>query len=92
MKLVSRGAHERCRGASWFLCLLCFRHGASAAKAGVPRTGRRVQSNLIILSCAVEMGQTEGWSGSKQRLSFRRRAKRGRRNPLPAPASSRWAI
>jgi len=38
-------------------CLLCFRHGASAAKAGVPRTGRRVQSNLNILSWAVEMGQ-----------------------------------
>src|SRR3974390_389709 len=44
-------------GAADFLCLLCFRPGASAAKAGVPRTGRRVQSNLIILSCAAEGGQ-----------------------------------
>src|SRR6201987_432756 len=45
-------------GAADFLCLLCFRPGASSAKAGVPRTGRRVQSNLIILSCAVKGGQT----------------------------------
>src|SRR4029077_15473257 len=47
------------RGPADFLCLLCFRPGASAAKAGVPRTGRRVQSNLIILSCVVEIGQTK---------------------------------
>ena len=42
-----------------FLCLLFFRHGASAAKAGVPRTGRRVQANSTILSCGVEVGQTK---------------------------------
>src|SRR5690349_3123971 len=31
-----------------------------AATAGVPRTGRRVQSNSTILACAVEIGQHEG--------------------------------
>src|SRR5882724_5669700 len=30
-----------------------------AATAGVPRTGRRVQSNSTILACAVEIGQTK---------------------------------
>src|SRR5580765_7623523 len=46
------------KGPADFLCLLCFRSGASAARAGVPRTGRRVQSNLIILSWVAENGQT----------------------------------
>src|ERR1700733_8477678 len=41
-------------------CACCvFRLGASAAKTGVPRTGRRVQANSSILTCAVEIGQTE---------------------------------
>ena len=41
-------------------CACCvFRQGASAARAGVPRTGRPVQANSTILSCAVEIGQTE---------------------------------
>src|ERR1700739_697371 len=51
------------KGIADFLCLLCFCLGASAAKAGVPRTGRRVQSNSLILSCAVEIGQTKCLSG-----------------------------
>jgi hypothetical protein len=41
----------------FFFACCVFRHGASAAKAGVPRTGRRVQANSTILSCAVEIGQ-----------------------------------
>jgi membrane protease YdiL (CAAX protease family) len=45
-------------GLLFFLLAVFFRHGASAARAGVPRTGRRVQANPAILSCGVEIGQT----------------------------------
>jgi len=40
--------------------LLCFSPGASAARTGVPRTGRQVQANSTILACAVEIGQCAG--------------------------------
>src|SRR5712691_11035991 len=40
-----------------FLLAVFFRQGASAARAGVPRTGRPVQANSTILACAVEIGQ-----------------------------------
>src|SRR2546422_10117120 len=48
-------------------CACCvFRHGASAAKAGVPRTGRRGQANSSILASAVENGQSEDLDGTVQ--------------------------
>jgi len=61
-------------GAGWgladFLCLLCFRHGASAARAGVPRTGRLVQANSVILPWLTEIGQTNSRGGGQPLLNL----------------------
>jgi hypothetical protein len=50
--------------------LLCFRHGASAARAGVPRTGRLVQANSVILPWLTEIGQTNSRCGREPLLNL----------------------
>jgi hypothetical protein len=42
------------------MCLLCFRVGALATKAGNSRTEPQVQANSTILTCAVEKRQIIG--------------------------------
>src|ERR1700746_2982100 len=67
-------------------CACCvFRHGAPAAKAGVPRTGRRVQANSSILTCAVELGQCKGHG-----LSAHQRTVHAETFPLAASPGLRY--
>src|SRR5580700_6034680 len=76
VKSVQQARFPRTQMPPWhplnFLRLLCFRHGASAAKAGAPRTGRRVQANSTILACAVEIGQSYAFQFSCDVREFRR--------------------
>src|SRR5260370_14067626 len=85
-----------------FLLAVFFRQGASAARAGVPRTGRPVQANSTILACAVEIGQCalgkiallvrkfrRTWREHHHEASFRRSAvpvRNHRRRPREACA------
>jgi len=53
------------------LLAVFFAPALEAAKAGLPRTGRRVQANSTILACVVEIGQ---WSCPKTKTCNHQRA------------------